>query len=90
MHVKPVSWIIKLHNIKSHYYVEAYMGLKLCDKWSDISIEAGIADITTWMNSNILHLNKDNTLFIVFSSKQCVKNTENFRIKLGSSYINLS
>ena len=41
-----------------------------------------------WINSNMLKLNKDKTKFIVFSSKQNVKETENRRIKIGSSYIN--
>ena len=38
------------------------MTLKPCDKWDDISssIEASIAVISTWMNSNMLKLNKDN------------------------------
>ena len=49
-----------------------------------------IADISTWMNSNMLKLNKDKTEIIVFSSKQHVKKTENLRIKVGSSYINSS
>jgi len=38
----------------------------------------------------MLKLNKDKTKFIVFSSKQHVKKTENLRIKVGSSYINSS
>ena len=42
------------------------------------------------MNSNMLKLNKDKTKFIVFSSKQHVKKTENLHIKVGSSYINYS
>ena len=42
------------------------------------------------MNSNMLKLNKDETLVIVFSSKQHVKKTENLRIKVGSSYIKCS
>jgi len=60
------------------------MTLKSCDKWDGISssIEACIADM--------LKLNKDMAEFIVFSSKQHVKKTENLRIKLGSSYINSS
>ena len=68
------------------------MTLKSSDKWDDISssIEACIADISNLMNSNMLKLNKDKTEFIVFSSKQHVKKTENLRIKVGSSYINYS
>jgi len=62
---------------------------KPCDKWDDISssIEACIADISTWMNSHMLKLNKDKTEFIVFSSMQHV---ENLRIKVGSKYIKFS
>jgi len=72
--------------------IHVYLTFKPCDKWDDISssIEACIADINTWMNSNMLKLNKDKTEFIVFSSKQHVKKTENLPINLGSSYINSS
>ena len=95
MYTKPVGEIIKRYNIKYHCYADdtqVYMTLKSCDKWDDISssIEACIADISTWMNSNMLKLNKDKTEFIVFSSKQHVKKTENLCIKVGSSYINSS
>jgi len=54
------------------------------------SIEASIEDISTCMNSNMLKFNKDKTEFIVFSSKQHVKKTENLYIKVGSSYIDSS
>ena len=38
-----------------------YTTLKPYDKWDDISssIEACIADISVWMNSNMLKFNKD-------------------------------
>jgi len=55
-----------------------------------ISIEVGIADISIWINSNILKLNKDKTQFIVLSSKQDSKKIENLHIKAVSSYINSS
>jgi len=53
----------KLYNIKYNCYVndtQVYMTLK---PWDDISssIEACIADISTWMNNNMLKLNKDKT-----------------------------
>jgi len=64
--------IIKRHNIKYHCYADdtqVHMTLKPCDKWDDISssVEACIEDISNWMNSNMLKLNKNKT--IVFSSK---------------------
>jgi len=94
MHTKQVGEIIKRHNIKYHCYVDdtqVYMTLNPCDKWDDISssIETCVADISTWMNRNMLKLNKDKIQFIGFSSKQHVKKTENLRIKVGSSYINV-
>jgi len=68
------------------------MTLKPCDKCDDISssIEGYIEDISMWVNSNILKLSKDKTRFVVSISKQHVKKTENFHIKVGSSYINYS
>jgi hypothetical protein len=42
------------------------------------------------MNSNMLKSNKDKTEFVVFSSKQHVKKTENLLINIGSSFINSS
>ena len=91
MFTKPVGEIIKLYNIKYHCYTDdtqVYMSVKSCDKWDDIS--SSIEDISIWMNINMLKLNKDKTEFIVFSSKQHVKKTENLRIKIGSSYITYS
>ena len=65
------------------------MTLKSCHKWDDSSssIEAYTEDISIWMNSNMLKLNKDKTEFIVFTSKQHVKETENLRARVGSRYI---
>jgi len=95
MYTKSVGDIIKRYNIKYNCYTDhtqVYMTLKPCDKWDDISssIEACFAVISTWMNNNMLKLNKDKTKLIVFSSKQHVKKTDNLRIKVGSSYINSS
>ena len=64
MYTKPVSEISKRHNIKYFCYADdaqVYMTLKPYDKWDDISssIEACIAEISTWMSSNMLKLNKD-------------------------------
>jgi len=71
MYTKPVGEIIIRYIIKYHCYADdtqVYMTLKCCDKWDDISssIEDCIADISTWMNSNMLKLNKDKTDFSVF------------------------
>ena len=87
-----VGEIIKRHNIKYHCYgdnTQVYMIWKPCHKWDDISssIEACIEDISIWINSNMLKLKKDKSEFIVFSSKQYVKKTENLNIKVESSYI---
>jgi len=61
------------------------MTLKSRDKWEiSSSTEACIAYISNWM----MKLNKDNTKYIVFSSKQLVKENDILRIKKGSSYIN--
>jgi len=83
--LKPVGEIIKRQDIKYHCYVDdtqVYMILKPCDKWDDISssVEACIAGISVWMNSNMLKLNKNITERIVFSSKQHVKKTEHLVI----------
>jgi len=82
IYANPVGEIMKRYNIKYNCYADdrqGYMTLKPCDKWDDISssIKACIADISTWINSNMLKLNKDKTKFILFSSKQHAKKTEN-------------
>jgi len=61
-----------------------YKTLKSGIKWDDISssIEAFVANINTWMASNMLKLIKDETEFIVFSSNQYVKKTESLQIKV--------
>ena len=81
---------LKQHDIKYHCYpddTQVYMTLQPCNKWDDISssIDACIEDKSIWMNSNMLKLNKKE--FIIFSSKQHGKKTENLHIKLRSRYI---
>ena len=66
MNAKPVGDIIKRHNIKYHCSAndtQMYMTLKPCEKQDDnsTSIEAFIADIGTWMNTNMLTLYTDKT-----------------------------
>ena len=53
----------------------------------DISylIETCIEHTGIWTNNNMLKLNKDNAEFIVFLSKQHMKNTYNLFIKVVSS-----
>ena len=72
--------------------MQVYMTLKPCDKWDDSSspIETCIEHIGIWQKSKMLKLNTDEIEFIVFSSKQHMKKTENIQIKAGSSYINYS
>jgi len=93
MYTKPVGETIKQNNIKYHCQTDdrqIYITLKPIYKWDDISssIEAFIADINIWMNTNMLKLNKAKIELIDFSSKQHVKKTENLRAKLGFSCIN--
>ena len=96
MYTKPgVGEIIKWLNNNYHCYAndtQVYITLKPHNKWDDIlsSIEACTEDIIIWVNCNKLKLKKDKTKFIIFSSKQLVKKTENLCIKVGSSYINSS
>ena len=68
------------------------MNLKPCYKWDDISssFEACITDINIWMNSTVLKVNRLKTELIVFSSNQHVKKTENLRITVASSYLNIT
>jgi len=86
MYTTLVDEIIKWHQIKYCYYVPDTQ----VDKW-DISslIKACIEDISIWMNSNMLKLNKDKSEFFIFSSKQDVKKTENLHIKVESSYLDV-
>jgi len=67
-----------------------WINLKPYNKWDDILSSVEVECIGIWMNSNVLKLNNNKTEYIVFSSKQHVKKTENLHIKIGSSYINLS
>ena len=94
MYAKQTGEIIKRRHTKYYYldHTQEYITLKACDKWDDItsSIEDYIVDISTWMKSNMLKLNEDKSEFIVFSSKQHVKKTDDLRIKVGSSYRNSS
>ena len=51
------------------------------------AMEDCLADISTWMENNLLKLNQNKTEIIVFSSKQNINKTRNFLLKVGSSYI---
>ena len=51
------------------------------------AIEDCLADISTWMENNLLKLNQNRTELIVLSSCQSINKTRNFRLMVGSSYI---
>ena len=51
------------------------------------AVEDCLADISTWMENNLLKLYQNKTELIVFSSKQSVNKTGNFLFKVCSSYI---
>ena len=46
-----------------------------------------LADISTCMENNLQKLNQNKTELIVFSSMQSINKTRNFRLKVGSSFI---
>ena len=51
------------------------------------AIEDCLVDISTWLENNFLKLNQTKTELVVFSSKQSVEKTRNFRLKIGSIYM---
>ena len=65
------------------------MTLKLADNMDEAvrTYENCLVDISTLMENNFLILNQNRTELLVFSSKQNINITGNFRLKVGSSYI---
>ena len=51
------------------------------------TIENCLADIRTCMENNLLKYNQNKTELRVFSSKQGINKTRNFRLKVCCSYI---
>ena len=47
------------------------------------AIEDCLADISIWMENNLLQVNENKTELIFFSSKQSIKKASNFRLKVS-------
>ena len=66
MFSKPIREIVMRHNLQYHCYADdsqVYMSIKPTDNLKHISstVEACVADISTWMSNNMLKVNQDKT-----------------------------
>ena len=71
-------------NISATEKILKYTTLK---RWNNMDeavhgTEDYLADVSTWMENNLLKSNRNKTELIVFSSKQNVKKTRNFHLKV--------
>ena len=80
MHTNP------LWNINERHGFNYHMTLKRLDEGLR-GIEACLADISTWMDNNLLKLNQTKIELLVVSSKQSAKKTRNFHLNVGTTCI---
>ena len=74
MYTKPVTTIIKHHNLLYHCYADdsqSYIAIKPSDSWDIPStrIQACVSEVRGWMSSNMLKLNQGKTEVILFHPK---------------------
>ena len=94
MYTKPVGNICRRHGLQHHFYADdsqLYLSFKpteaLCVSETLQRIEGCLADIMSWMHSNMLKLNEDKTEVILFTSKRNAKHLDNVSVKVGNSVI---
>ena len=83
---------VRRHNLQYHCYADdsqLYMSIKLTDNLEHIAstVEACVADISTWMSNNMLKVNQDKTEMIIFRPKQRVNTTHDMSIIVGGNTI---
>ena len=66
LYSKPTGAICSQHNLFYHCYgddTQSYMAIMPKTTWSDVAkkLEAYLADISTWMNANMVNLNEEKT-----------------------------
>ena len=95
MFSKPIGEIVRRHNLQYHCYADdsqVYMSIKPTDNLKHISstVEACVADISTWMSNNMLKVNQDKTEMIIFRPKQQVNTSHDMSIIVGGNTISSS
>ena len=94
MYTKPVGDICRRHGLLHHFYADdsqLYISFKpteaLCVSEALHRIEGCLADIVSWMHSNMLKLNEDKTEVILFTSKHNTRQLDKGSVKVGDSAI---
>ena len=92
MFSKPIGEICRLHNMRYHIYADdtqVYIGVEPLDNWENISyrLKNCLSDIRDWMSINLLKLNQDKTVLMVFAPKHRVKDISDVSITFGESII---
>ena len=89
---KPIGEICKRHNMIYHCYADdtqVYLVIKPLDNLDNIStrLERCMADISSWMRSNMLKLNEDKTELIVFAPKHRVRDLSDCQLTFGGNIV---
>lgn len=95
MYTKPVSDIIKMHNLSHTCYADdtqMYVTIKSINDWDKTSdrIKACTQEIKSWMKQNYLQLNESKTEFIVFEPKNSKVSFSDLNVEVGESKIQQS
>ena len=95
MFSKPIGEIVRRHNLQYHCYADdsqVYMSIKPTDNLKHISstVEACVADISTWMSNKMLKVNQDKTEMIIFRPKQQTNTSHDMSIIIGGNILSSS
>jgi len=94
MYTKPDGSICRNHGLSNHFYADdsqLYLTFKPNDNVSArkalCRVEICLSDIGSWMHTNMLKLNTDNTEVIVFSLKHNEQFVNDISVSVGTSQI---
>ena len=94
LYTKPIGGIARRHGINIHMYaddIQLYVTFKVDDNISKTSsidkLERCIADIKSWMNSNMLKVNDDKTDLVCITSPYYIRSIDNICIQVGEKSI---